>query len=818
MKKLLVFVIVFSLIIGNISLISYSSDVKTDSNLSKIGNEIYEAAETLEKIPVCIWYEDINQEEVEVQVEKEIGYSKDEIVSELPSISKEEVDKLYKANIATEETGKDILGEYLEENKIAIKREKDKTDKYISTRRKKAKDMYTIKSSKIISDANMAEQVVFDSKYAPMIIAELKLDEIIELANDESVISVDYIEMGAIEKDCSDVYDFDEYIESSRIQEIHENTGLTGENQKIGMIEKGNFTSHIELSDSRCEIVGNEWSDTTREIPHATNTARIISGTRGVAPNAILYSVAAHGELLANPNRELDINYLYCVEQLINKDVSLINSSHGILYNAPVSYYIMEKWIDHIANNHNVSFVVSAGNIDNSNTNGVIMSPGKAHNVITVGGCYNDSTISVSDDIMYEDSCYNQESGYEKPDIVAALNIGGGGTSSAAPVVTGTIALMLEARPSLAMYPEAIKAIIMASSQYKALPATGDAQETMASGLTEKQGAGVFNPYLAICIATHGNYRIGTLEASDSYEESLFYQPQNGAAGMNVSLAWLKNNTLSDDSYTGIVTVEGNKNLGLSLYKNNSTSAVASSDHSNSSAEMLYYTGLSDSIIKYKVRVSTPSSVTYSTPTRFAYAWCLNNEIYQKVDQYEGLYYIKNSNNGRYLTYDSYNNSYKLSTLSSSNNNQIFVIKLGTVYNILNGYAEEGGLTYENGNIISSSTPSGISIMNAGEGKIYLYAFMDGLPALNASSSTTVEWQAPATATNKEWIIEKISYRLGDVNKDGVINATDSNVILQYASRIINLYNNEKFLADVNNDGFIDSQDSLEVLKIAAKL
>ena len=56
------------------------------------------------------------------------------------------------------------------------------------------------------------------------------------------------------------------------------------------------------------------------------------------------------------------------------------------------------------------------------------------------------------------------------------------------------------------------------------------------------------------------------------------------------------------------------------------------------------------------------------------------------------------------------------------------------------------------------------------------------------------------------------------MNKDGVINSTDANVILQYASQTINLYNNEKFLADVNNDGIIDSQDSLEVLQIAAKL
>lgn len=825
MKKIWIYFVVMTIIINvsQLSIFAESFDITSNVNddMAIISSNVYENIQENEKILVAIWYKDVDQEQVEEQVEKEIGISRKDLKSTLPSIGEEEISELYAyATNPTTVTQDNILEEYLSETEDIRIKEKELTDTYVSCRRKVLKDEIVKKTEEIIEETKICDAVKFESSYAPMIMAELKIDEIEEVAKNENIKEISFVDENAEVVNTTKL-SLDEFKNVIGISNIHSNIGLSGNGIKVGIIENSNFVQLTNLPFPRCSNLGKVATD-----EHATNSALIIAGEEGVAPESNLYSINIDTNYLTEYPDSNASRYFKCVEELIDTGVDIINSSFG--WATQNGYDIIDKWVDYIVENTNTIFIASAGNNEFSEEenkkNPIVLSPGKGCNVITVGGCDNKGTITVTDDIMYDYS-YDDSDGVEKPDIIAHCNVTGGypdndyggGTSSAAPVVSGVVALMLDLDPSLAAYPEAIKAILMASCQYKALPISGDTQETMSSGLTEKQGAGVFSPYLAICIAAQGSYGIGTLDASDLYENYLFYQPKNGATGMNVSLAWLRTNNAIETNEGFSVTEGVGKNLKLSLYKNDSATAVKVSDHSNSSAEMLYYTGLSDSIIKYKVRVST-SSATYSTSTRFAYAWCLNNEIYQKKEPYEGLYYIKNDSNGKYLTYDYSNNTYKLSTLSSTNNHQIFAVQSSTLYNVLNGYVSEGGMTYQNGSILSSNTPSEINFQNAGAGKLYVCAFVNGLYSLNAISSTDVEWQTPANATNKKWVLEKIAYRRGDVNKDGAINAADANIILQYAAQSIDLYNNEKFLADVNNDDTINSQDSLEVLNIAAGL
>lgn len=810
MKRFLAFILTFGLVVNKFSFISYPADIVSDGYVAKIDSKIYEIAETKEKIPVCIWYEDINQEEVEVRVENEIGYSKEEIVSELPSISKEEVDKLYEANVATEETGKNILGEYLEENKIDIKREKEKTNKYISTRRNKAKDMYADKSDRIIRDSNIHRDVMLISKYAPMIIAELELSEIEKLSGNSNIITVEYFDKGVEYVECTDTYDFDKYIESSNIDEIHQEIGLDGNGINVGMVEGCNFASHAELPPSRCFVVGENIA-----AEHPTGVARIIAGTRGVAPGASIHSIAldSYGSP-ANPSEQA-LYFYRCVEDLIDEGVEVINCSFGYL-TLDESYGIYDKWVDHIATMHNICFVVSAGNIStDENPNGKIMSPAKAFNAITVGACDNKNTEVTNDDIMFDYSCFDENNGVEKPDIIAAANIWKGGTSSAAPVVSGTIALLLQLRPSLAVYPDAVKAILMASCQYKALPASGDTQESVSDGLTDKQGAGVFSPYLSVCIVAQGNYGIGISEGLPI--DINFYQHKYGASGLNFTITWLKNNIINSSSHEDCTVTEGDDNtLGLFLYKNGVQQTGSAKE--NTSAQMIYYESLDNSLTKYTARIMDMSYDGDSID--FAYAWCTNNETYQKLGEFEGLYYLKNKNKSNYLTYVPNTNSYQLSEFSNSSNQLFVVSEVSTLpsFNLLNGNITEGGVDYDNGEAVSNNTPEEIFVFRTNEG-YYNFKFIGGLAyALNADSATTVAWEYQSNATNEDWVLEKIGYRLGDVNRDGYINSTDSNLILQYSARIIELYNAEKFLADMNGDNVIDNQDSLMVLQIAAGL
>ncbi|MFN8439621.1 MAG: S8 family serine peptidase [Caldilineaceae bacterium] len=108
-----------------------------------------------------------------------------------------------------------------------------------------------------------------------------------------------------------------------------------------------------------------------------------------------------------------------------------------------------------------------------------IKTPGKAWNVITVGGSNDQNSVNWSDDGMYNNSNYidpiNGESGTdrEKPEVVApAVDIivanGDGaprhGTSYAAPQVAGLAALLIQRNSQLQIWPEAVKAILMASA------------------------------------------------------------------------------------------------------------------------------------------------------------------------------------------------------------------------------------------------------------------------------------------------------------------------------------------------------------------
>lgn len=816
MKNIITFIMTFVLITNNWVMVSYSDldiALRSEESVSKISEEIFSVAANQEKIPVCIWYEDINQSEVEHIVEEKIGYKKSDIMTNLPSINQEAIEELYLVNSNYKLDSSDpILSDYFNLNKELIEQEKEKTDIYISERRELAKEMYIDKSQTILDEIAISSSVDFVSKYAPMFIAELTMEEIERISYLEYIDSIEYLDNDIVAVECTDGdFDVESYITSSRISEIHETTGLSGKNVKVGIFEAETLLTHAELPSTRFSVV----TDANYSSGHATRMARIFGGSQGIAPEVSIYS-ASNQTKIDGVTASQAATFYYCIEKLIEQKVSVINCSFSFL-TFDEAYHTYDKWIDHVAITHNVSFVSSAGNIrlnpeeDNYNPYGKIGSPGKAYNVITVGACNNMFTEDISDDIMFYDSCYNETKGCAKPDIAVCSNIMQGGTSAAAAVTTGTIALMLQLRPSLAAYPEAVKAILMASCQYKALPYGTETQESMDQGITDKQGAGVLSPYLAICITAQGSYGTGVLN-DGGINNINFYQPKYNAGGMNFSLSWLKNNTTTACE-SGGVTNKDISQIGIALRHNNNNIKTYASD--NSSALMIYYSGLDDASINYSAMIFDLR--TDNESTRYGYAWCTDNEMYQMVDEFEGLYYIKSANSDNYLTYNFTTNNYNLTTLSDLSN-QLFVIKKGIIYNVLNGNETGTGIYYNNDSVVSSSSLCDVLIKKTSVGN-YEFKMWDGLAySLDNINGSDVKWTYSPSATNSEWVLEKIAYRLGDVNRDSVINSTDANLILKYASRVITLNNSQMFLADINGDDIVDSEDSLKVLKIAAKI
>lgn len=134
--------------------------------------------------------------------------------------------------------------------------------------------------------------------------------------------------------------------------------------------------------------------------------------------------------------------------------------------------------------------VIAAGN-----TGGRVTSPGLSYNSITVGAYDDKNTIGWSDDSMASYSGYIDGNNLmQKPEVVApGSNIitlknaypyyanMGSGTSYATPMVTGEIANIMQRNTILRRWPEAVKAIVMASALHNI---------EASSVLSDKDGAG----------------------------------------------------------------------------------------------------------------------------------------------------------------------------------------------------------------------------------------------------------------------------------------------------------------------------------------
>lgn len=816
---------------------------KITSQLSCEIEEV-ETTKSNEKIPVYIWYEDIDFDKVDTLTVEKTGLTpeKCEVIEEFPLATT--LYDLENDDIKAESE----MEQYLERTKEARALEKERTDTYKSARKEIAREEYSEKCSNVKSKLSLNDKdIIFSSQYAPMIITNMLPDEIIKASKFAVVEEIGYYEEPQIENPSVDEDEGVSAKETMGLSKIYDNLGLTGKNVNVGLIEIDipgpvpNEELEIDLND--ITIVENSLYKITPSITevnqahsHPYNTCRIMAGVQtGIAKDINIFATNLNYEnieaLLSYNLDVLEVNFATYYYHRNHADFNDPNSIGDV--SDDFSYSIIDKYYDHIISQHNITTVVAGGNkgqheddwYDENYENAEndygrwfggarISSPGMAYNAITVGGYNNNNTGDNPDDdwlenYSWKDKC-EDESGCEKPDVVMSMNFPGGGTSCASPALTAEIALMLELKPSLALHPQEIKAIVLASCHRKVLQTEEQGgQETMEQGITERQGAGAPDAWTMASIISQGTYGSGILNGTDTNIDIV--QPCYDAQNINVSIAWIKENQAEVSGDSAIVTVGQTSNLDLNILQNDKI--ISKSNLSNSSTEMCYFS-MSETDYKYRLNIKQNSS---PTRVRYGYAWSTANMLSGSVEQ-SGIYYLKNASTENYLLYNSSNTSH-ISARNITSQNKLtditnwIIAKSSNGYTIKTGYSSIDGYLAEDtttGGLIVSSEAINVDITKNNDGTYCIKNIANN--KILCYNNAKLMWLNCDTETDTSelrysWYFNKINYLSGDVNADGTINISDVATLQNYLTGGINLSNKELYLADVNKDGQVDTRD-----------
>lgn len=818
---------------------------------AQLTDEINSSAVSDAKIPVYIWYKDIDFDKVDTLTAKETGLTPAdcEVITDFPLAT-----TLYGLE-NDEPQAKTEMEEYLERTQEARSIEKERTDIYKSARKAIAREEYDEKSGNVKNKLSLNENdIIFSSQYAPMIIANMTPEEIDNASKLSDVEEIGYYEEPEISEPS---VDRDEGIgarEAMGLPKVYEKLGLSGKNVNVALIESylpgpvPNEELEIDLSkvivaEDPNYVISPSINQVDKNHSHPYNTFRVMAGSQtGIAKNINMYATNlcfSNVEALLEYDIDLvEFNVSYEVRDRNYTNDKDLNSDS--VPNPEFKYAFMDKYYDHIISQHNVTMIVAGGNSgsheddwydkDYKNPDGTygrwasgarITAPGMAYNAITVGGYNNNNTGDNPEDDWLENYCwknkYDNMTGCEKPDVIMPSNFPGGGTSVASPALTAEIALMLELKPSLSLHPQEIKAIVLASCHRKVKQTDEQGwQETMEQGITERQGAGAPDAWTMASIISQGTYGSGILNGTETNVDIV--QPCYDAQNMNISIAWIKENTAEviehperPDQNDADITLGQTSDLNLNILQNNEI--ISKSSLTNSSTEMCYFP-MSSTDFKYRLNIKQNSS---PTKVRYGYAWSTDNMLSSSVEQ-SGIYYLKNASTENYMLYNSSNTSH-ISARNITSRNKLtdtadwIIAKSSNGYTIKTGYNSIDGYLSEDtasGRLIVSSDAVNVDITKNNDGTYCIKNVVNGkILCYNNSKFMWLNCDAETdiSSLRYRWYFNKINYLPGDVNVDGTIDVSDVVSLQKYLAGTSDFNNKEVFLSDVNKDGVIDLRD-----------
>lgn len=307
-----------------------------------------------------------------------------------------------------------------------------------------------------------------------------------------------------------------------------------GEGITIAVIDTG-VAPHYDLTRPKNRLIGFKDFVNNKTAPyddngHGTHVAGIIAGNGfssrgryvGIAPKANILAIKALNAQGGGNISDVVAAISYAIETKDKYNTKILNLSLGTPANVPSDKDPLCKAVD-AATKAGLIVIVAAGN--SGPKEGTILSPGISKNVITVGAVDDKRTIDPSDDTIAPFSSRGPTiEGLMKPDIVApGVNIRSlsntsldgylslSGTSMATPLVSGSVALLLNKYGNLSLE-EVRKKLVSSCIDLK------DSKE--------KQGAGMLNLKLLFDDKNQSNVLCESIDANsgnkDSFETLLF--------------------------------------------------------------------------------------------------------------------------------------------------------------------------------------------------------------------------------------------------------------------------------------------------------
>lgn len=356
---------------------------------------------------------------------------------------------------------------------------------------------------------------------------------------------------------------------------VHDQLGFVAQNEMIGQVEFG--TSNYQIAAHSCldQITQPPGSVPTLVNPHATAVAGVM----------VCYSDGiAHGANVKLGIGSTQSSYETAASSVRTWGARALNMSYWLGSGLTVNTH--DKFYDDMFTTYFVTAVVAAGNNGNCTTGaaGDVAHPALAYNVITVGNEDDKNTVGRSDDTMFCDSSsidpISANSDREKPEVAAPgtsidlPNTSGGfspqtGTSFAAPMVTGTAALMMGANNQMRTWPEVVKAAIMVTATTNI---EGDQR------LSDLDGAGGINARRAVdVVRANGPSNSDWQGVSASCSSLPLNFTMNLTAGKRarVAIVWHQDSSYAD------YTLRASADLDLAMYDPSNAWVVDSSSFDN---------------------------------------------------------------------------------------------------------------------------------------------------------------------------------------------------------------------------------------------